>query len=231
MLFGEKYGDVVRMISVGDAYSRELCGGTHLHATGEIGLFMIVSESSIGAGLRRIEAVTGRGAETYVRERLKLLSDVAHHLQAQPPEIMAKLDALAVSLSAAQREIERLQREAAKAQIGSLLQHVQEVKGVKLLAVRVNANSNDALREMTDWLRDRMGSGIVVLGTVFGERPAIVAAVTPDLVGKGFHAGAIVKKAAALVGGSGGGRPDLAQAGGKDAAKLDEALKAVAGLV
>ena len=108
---------------------------------------------------------------------------------------------------------------------------MQEVKGVKLLAAHVDASSNDALREMTDWLRDRMGSGIVVLGAVLNDRPAIVAAVTPDLVGKGFHAGNIVKKVAALVGGSGGGRPELAQAGGKDASKLDEAMKAVAGLV
>jgi alanyl-tRNA synthetase len=231
MLFGEKYGDVVRMISVGDTYSRELCGGTHLHATGEVGLFIIAGESSVGAGLRRIEALTGRGAEAYVRERMGVLSDIAHRLQAQPSELTTKLDVLSLELSAAQREIERLQREAAKAQIGSLLQQVQDVKGARLLAARVNATSNDALREMTDWLRDKMGSGIVVLGTVIGERPAIVAAVTPDLVAKGFHAGNIVKKVAALVGGSGGGRPDLAQAGGKDAGKLDEAMRAVAGIV
>jgi alanyl-tRNA synthetase len=230
-LFGEKYGDVVRMVSVGDAFSRELCGGTHLHATGQIGLFVITSESSVGAGLRRIEAVTGRGAEAYVRERLGMLASVAHRLQANPAEIMPKLDALAAEFSAAQREIERLQRELAKGQIGALLQNVQEVKGVKLLAARVDATSNDALREMTDWLRDRMGSGIVVVGALLNERPAIVVAVTPDLIGKGFHAGNIVKKIAALVGGSGGGRPDLAQAGGKDASKLDAALQAVAGLV
>ncbi len=230
-LFGEKYGDVVCMVSVGDAFSRELCGGTHLHATGEIGLFVVMSESSVGAGLRRIEAVTGRGAEAFVRERLGMLADVAHRLQASPAEIMPKLDALSAEFSAAEREIERLQRELAKGQIAALLQNVQEVRGVKLLAARVDANSNDALREMTDWLRDRMGSGIVVLGALLNERPAIVAAVTPDLVSKGFHAGAIVKKVAALVGGSGGGRPDLAQAGGKDASKLDEALQAVAGLV
>jgi alanyl-tRNA synthetase len=231
MLFGEKYGDIVRMISVGDSFSRELCGGTHLHATGQIGLFLISSESSIGAGLRRIEAITGRGAEAFVRERLGLLASVAQRVQAQPHEIMTKLDVLAAEHSAAQREIERLQREAAKAQVGALLQQVQDVKGVKLLAARVSASSNDALREMTDWLRDRMGSGIVVLGAVLNERPAIVCAVTPDLVAKGFRAGDIVKKTAALVGGSGGGRPDLAQAGGKDASKLDEAIKAVAGLV
>ena len=231
MLFGEKYGDVVRMISVGNDYSRELCGGTHLHATGEIGFFIIVGESSVGAGLRRIEALTGRGAEAHVRENLDLLSSLARQLQTQPSELLVKLTVLMAELAAAQREIERLQREAAKAQIGSLLQQVQDVKGIKLLAARVNAASNDALREMTDWLRDRMGSGIVVLGTVLNERPAIVAAVTPDLVGKGFHAGNIVKKVAAVVGGSGGGRPDMAQAGGKDANRLDEALKAVAGFI
>jgi len=236
MLFGEKYGDVVRMISVGDDFSRELCGGTHLSATGQIGLFVLASESSIGAGLRRIEALTGRGAEAYVRERLGVLNDVAHRLQAQPGELMTKLDVLAAELGSAQREIERLQRDAAKAQIGALLQQVQEVnvrevKGVKLLAARVNAQSSDALREMTDWLRDRMGSGIVVLGAVLNDRPAIVCAVTPDMVAKGLRAGDVVKKVAALVGGSGGGRPDMAQAGGKDASKLDEAIKAVAELI
>ena len=134
-------------------------------------------------------------------------------------------------LSAAQKEIERLQREAAKAQIGALLQQVQDVKGVHLLAARVNASSNDALREMTDWLRDRMRSGVIVLGAVINDRPAIVAAVTPDLTAKGFHAGNLVRKVAALVGGSGGGRPDMAQAGGKDAGKLDEAISAVPGLL
>ncbi len=232
MLFGEKYGDVVRMISVGDAFSRELCGGTHVTATGQIGLFVLVSESSIGAGLRRIEALTGRGAETYVRERLSILNDVTRRLQAQPSEIMTKLDVLAAELSAAHREIERLQREAAKAQIAALLQNVQQVDvrdigGVKLLAARVNAQTNDSLREMTDWLRDRMGSGVVLLGAVMNDRPSLVCAVTPDLVARGVRAGDIVKRVAALVGGSGGGRPDMALAGGKDASKLDEAIRAV----
>jgi alanyl-tRNA synthetase len=231
MLFGEKYGDVVRMISVGDSFSRELCGGTHLRATGEIGLFLIASESSIGAGLRRIEALTGRGAEAHVRRHLGLLDDVARRLQAPPAEILAKLDVLQADLSVAQKEIERLQREAAKAQIGALLQQVQEVRGVRLLAARVNASSNDALREMTDWLRDRMQSGVIVLGAVINDRPAIVAAVTPDLTAQGFHAGNLVRKVAALVGGSGGGRPDLAQAGGKDPGKLDEAISSVPGLL
>jgi alanyl-tRNA synthetase len=231
MLFGEKYGDEVRMISVGDAYSRELCGGTHLRATGEIGLAIIAGESSIGAGLRRIEALTGRGAEAYLREKLALLEQIAARLQAPQSEITAKLDAQSADLAAAHKEIERLQREAAKAQVGDLLRRVQDVKGVKLLAARVEAPSNDALREMTDWLRDRMGSGVIVLGADMGGRPALVAAVTPDLVARGFHAGNIVKKVAAIVGGSGGGRPELAQAGGKDASKLDEAVRAVPGLI
>ncbi len=124
-----------------------------------------------------------------------------------------------------------MQREAAKQQVSALLQQTREVNGVKLLAAKVNASSGEALREMTDWLRDRMGSGIIVLGTVIGERPALVAAVTPDLVDKGYHAGTIIKKVAAYVGGSGGGRPEMAQAGGKDAGKLDEAIRAVPRLV
>ncbi len=231
MLFGEKYGDTVRMISVGDDYSRELCGGTHLHATGEIGFFVIVSEGSIGAGLRRVEALTGRIAEAHVRARLGVLDGVARELQAQPAEVEAKLAAVLADLDTAHKEIARLQREAAKAQVNALLGQVKDVQGVKVLAARVEAASGEGLREMTDWLRDRLGSGIIVLGSVINERPALVAAVTPDLVAQGYHAGNLIRKVAAIVGGSGGGRPEMAQAGGKDAAKLDEALKAVAELI
>jgi alanyl-tRNA synthetase len=229
-LFGEKYGDPVRLVQAGD-YSQELCGGTHLQRTGQIGFCLLLSESSVGAGLRRVEAVTGRGAEAYVRQRLALLDEAASRLQVTPDEVPGKLTLLLDDLTGARREIERLQREAAKGQVQALLAQVREVKGVKVLAAQVDATSMEALREMTDWLRDRLGSAVIVLGAVVGERPAFVAVVTPDLVARGYHAGRIAKEVAAITGGSGGGRPELAQAGGKDSSQIAAALARVPGLL
>jgi alanyl-tRNA synthetase len=229
-LFGEKYGDTVRLVQAGD-YSQELCGGTHLQRTGQIGFCLVLSESSVGAGLRRVEAVTGRGAAAYVRQRLTLLDEAASRLQVTPDEVPGKLTLLLDDLAGARKEIERLQREAAKGQVQALLAQVRAVKGVKVLAAQVDATSMEALREMTDWLRDRLGSAVIVLGAVVGERPAFVAVVTPDLVAKGYHAGRIVKEVATITGGSGGGRPELAQAGGKDSSQIAAALARVPGLL
>jgi len=229
-LFGEKYGDTVRLVQAGD-YSQELCGGTHLQRSGQIGFCLLLGESSIGAGLRRVEAVTGRGAAAYVRQRLALLDEAAARVQATPDEVPGKLTLLLDDLAGARKEIERLQREAAKSQVQALLAQAREVKGVKVLAAQVDATSMEALREMTDWLRDRLGSAVIVLGAVVGERPAFVAVVTPDLVARGYHAGKIVKEVAAATGGSGGGRPELAQAGGKDSSQLAAALGRVPGLL
>ena len=243
-LFGEKYGETVRMVTVGQQdepapgagyFSRELCGGTHLHRTGQIGFLKITSEGSIGAGLRRIEAVTGRGAEEYVNQRLALLDAVSEVLQATPEAVVAKAQALEANWTAARREAERLQRELAKQGLDALAAQVREIRGVRVLAARVEAPGFEALREQGDWLRDRLGSAIIVLGALVtgpdGDKPAFVALVTPDLVAKGYKAGDIVRKVAAATGGNGGGRPELAQAGGKDASKLDEALALVAGMV
>jgi alanyl-tRNA synthetase len=229
-LFGEKYGETVRLVQAGD-YSQELCGGTHLQRSGQIGFCLLLSESSIGAGLRRVEAVTGRGAAAYVRQRLALLDEAASRLQVTPDEVPGKLTLLLDDLAGGRKEIERLQREAAKGQVQALLAQVREVKGVKVLAAQVDATSMEALREMSDWLRDRLGSAVIVLGAVVGERPAFVAVVTPDLVARGYHAGRIVKEVAAATGGSGGGRPELAQAGGKDSSQLAAALGRVPGLL
>ncbi len=229
-LFGEKYGETVRLVQAGD-YSQELCGGTHLERTGQIGFCLLLSESSIGAGLRRVEAVTGRGAAAYVRQRLALLDEAASRLQVTPDEVPGKLTLLLDDQAGARKEIERLQREAAKGQVQALLAQVREVKGVRVLAAQVDATSMEALRETSDWLRDRLGSAVIVLGAVVGERPAFVAVVTPDLVAKGYHAGRIVKEVAAATGGSGGGRPELAQAGGKDSSQLAAALGRVPGLL
>ncbi len=233
-LFGEKYGDVVRAIRIGDPaapISQELCGGTHVRATGEIGAFYIVSESSVGAGLRRIEAVTGRGAQQYVAGRLGVLQQAAAVLDCPPDEVDRKAQTLLEQVQAAQKETARLRQALAKRDFERLLDQVQEVDGVALLAARVEAADAETLREMTDWFRDRRPSGVVVLGAVVDERPQLVAAVTPDLVARGVHAGELVKRVAQVVGGGGGGRPHLAQAGGRDASRLDEALAGAPTLV
>jgi len=217
-LFGEKYGDVVRAVKIGEPrVSAELCGGTHVSATGEIGLFHIISESSIGAGLRRIEAVTGRGAEAYFDERSSELQKAAESLDAE--------------LDKERKQRLVLERELAKKTAESLLPQAEVINGVTVLAVRVPSLPMPSLREMSDLLRDKLKSAVVVLGTVYEDKPAFLAAVTPDLVAKGYDAGKIVKQVAKVAGGSGGGKPGLAQAGGKDKKKLDEALKLVKSLI
>lgn len=229
-LFGEKYGDVVRMVET-SGFSRELCGGTHLRATGEIGAFYIVSESSIGSGLRRIEAVTGRGAQEYVRARLGILEKAATTLESTPDDLAQRVEALAQQWREAQREIADLRRQLSRFQARALLADVHKVGGIQVLAARVEAASMEGLRELSDYLRDQMGSGVIVLGAAIHDRPALVAVVTPDLVQRGLDATAIVRQVAKIVGGSGGGRPTLAQAGGHDLSRLDEALGRVEKIV
>jgi alanyl-tRNA synthetase len=233
-LFGEKYGDEVRVIKIGvpgEPFSQELCGGTHVHQTGDIGLFRIVSEGSVGAGVRRIEAVTGRGAQQLVQARLRVLDGAAAHLGSRPEEVDRAVLRLMGDLHDGQKEIAELRRQLARREFGALLRQVQEVSGVHVLAARVQANDMDTLREMTDWFRNQLGSVVIVLGAVIDGKPNFVAAITPDLVERGLKAGTVVKQVARVVGGGGGGRPTLAQAGGRDPDRLDEALALVPGVV
>ncbi|MFQ5341885.1 MAG: alanine--tRNA ligase [Anaerolineae bacterium] len=231
MLFGEKYGERVRMVAIDD-YSRELCGGTHLDRTGQIGEFVITSESSVGAGLRRIEALTGHGAERYVREHVELLEGVAATLGAQDlGEVKPRLSGLMSELKEQRREIDRLRKRVALHETESVLSQSVSLDGVTVLATRVEAADMAGLRERIDVLRDRLGSGVIVLGSVINDKPQLVASVTSDLVAKGLDAGGLVQQVAAVVGGGGGGRPTLAQAGGQDASKLNEALARVPDLV
>jgi alanyl-tRNA synthetase len=226
-LFGEKYGDEVRVLRVGwpgEPFSQELCGGTHVHETGEIGLFHIVSEESVGAGVRRIEAVTGRVAVELVEHQIGILKRTAAYLGGTPEEVDRKALGLLDELQSARKEIARLQERVARREFEALLDDVRVVAGVSLLSARVTAPSMEVLREMTDWFRDRLDSGVVALGTVLGERPALVVAVTPDLVERGVDAAKLVRGMAQIVGGGGGGKPALAQAGGRDPNRLDEAL-------
>jgi alanyl-tRNA synthetase len=217
-LFDEKYGDTVRVLKIGKPFiSAELCGGTHVSATGEIGLFQIVSESSIGAGLRRIEAVTGRGAEEYIGQRLA--------------EMQKASESLEVELDRERKRALALEREIARKTAESLLTQVEVVKGVKVLAARVPPARMEILREMSDIIRDKLKSAIVVLGTVYQDKAIFIAAVTPDLVEKGYDAKKIVEQIAAKTGGGGGGKASLAQGSGQFKDRLDEALKLVRGLV
>jgi alanyl-tRNA synthetase len=234
-LFGEKYGDVVRVIRTGwpdeKPVSMELCGGTHVGQTAEIGSLVIVSEGSVGAGLRRIEGLTGRGAQQFVQTRLKKLQNAAAYLKAAPDEIDRKVLEVMEQAQAIEKELAKARREAAKRDIESLLSDVTNVSGVAVLAAKVNALDSEMLREMSDWLRAKLGSGVVALGAVLGDKPNLLVAVTQDLIDRGLDAGKIVRQAAAHIGGGGGGRPNLAQAGGKDASKLGEALEAVKSIV
>jgi alanyl-tRNA synthetase len=230
-LFGEKYGDEVRVLTIGEGYSRELCGGTHVRATGQIGSFIVLSESSIGSGLRRIEAVTGRGAERYVRERFSLLEDAAEVLQSDVPDIRERADALMTQLRQQQKELARLRAEAATRGADALLSRVKEIGGMRVLASEVEVSDIESLRTMTDRFRERLGSAVVVLGSVINERPTFVVAITPDLVKKGLHAGKLAQAVARITGGGGGGRPGMASAGGKDVSMLGDALSQVEKLI
>jgi alanyl-tRNA synthetase len=225
-LFGEKYGEKVRMVSMGD-YSIELCGGTHVKSTSEIGLFKIVSESSIGAGLRRIEAVTGKNLINYLDVTLQNLSDAAALLKTSPQELSQKINELIERLKDREREIESLSQQAINAQIEDIFSKKVDLDGVEVIYSRVKAREMDDLRKMSDALRQKLKSGIIVLGSVSGEKVNFVASVSEDLTKKGYHAGNIVKQVASIAGGGGGGRRDFAQAGGKNPDKLDEALNSV----
>ncbi len=233
-LFTEKYGARVRVVKVGDParpFSQELCGGTHVERTSQIGLFHIVSESSVGAGLRRIEAVTGRGVGRLLQEGLGRLERTAAYLRVTPEQVDRKVLELLSERDAQQKEIERLRREIAQHDVEKLLQRVQSVEGVAVLAAQVQAANVDVLREMGDWLKDRLGTGVVVLGAAIDGKPSLIVMVTPDLVAKDYDATQIIRSIARIVGGGGGGRPTMAQAGGKDVSRLAEAIAQAPGMV
>jgi alanyl-tRNA synthetase len=232
-LFSEKYGDWVRVVKIGQEgeLSQELCGGTHLERTSQVGLFHIVSEESVGAGVRRIEAVTGHAAQQLAQERLGLLDRLSRLLHGPVEQLDRSLEALNADLQSAQREIARLRTELARQQTERLLTQVVQVEGVAVLAARVDGVAADTLREMSDWLRERLHSGVVVLATPVDDKPQMIAAVTEDLIGRGVHAGNLIRAVAKVVGGGGGGKPNLAQAGGKDLSRLSEALDQVPALV
>ena len=229
-LFGEKYGEKVRVVVVGDI-SKELCGGTHVAATGEIGLFKIVAESSIGSGLRRIEAVTGLAALDYANQREAMLEAAAQLLKTRPEELVSRLEQALNHSKELEKELAAVQLQQAKGVVQGLLQQVAEIKSVPMVAAAVEASDMDTLRSMADMVRDSLKTGVVVLGAVVGDKVNFVAMAGKEAVGRGAHAGNIVKEVSAAAGGGGGGRPEMAQAGGKNPEKLAEALGLVGSIL
>ena len=225
-LFGEKYGDEVRMVSIGD-YSRELCGGTHSHHTGDIGPFKIVSESSVAAGIRRIEALTGTGALEYIQQQEKTLKETAAVLRAAPQDLAVRLQKLLAHQKELEKEMERVKAQAMSRQFAPTGQDSREIDGIKVLSQKVSADNPKDLRVILDNLKDQIKSGVVVLGAESPDGKAmLICGVTKDLTDR-FHAGEIIKTLSAMVGGTGGGRPDMAQGGGPNSKVLQEALESV----
>ena len=222
-LFGEKYGETVRVVSMGD-FSVELCGGTHVANTSEIAAFKIISESGVAAGVRRIEALTGRGLMAYYDGLEHTVKEAASLVKAVPAELTEKLKHLLAELKSLQSENEALKSKAAKEALGDVMDQVITVKGVKLLAAKVTDVDMNGLRELGDQLKDKLGEGVIVLLSEAGGRVNIVAMATDGAQKAGAHAGNLIKGIAALVGGGGGGRPNMAQAGGKNPAGIDSAI-------
>ncbi len=231
MLFSEKYGDVVRMVQVGD-FSLELCGGTHVQSTGQIGLFQLTQETGTAAGVRRIEAVTGPGAEALVRDQKKILVDLSSQLGASTSELSDKVAHLIAHNRELEREVQSLRREQAGSEMDMLVSHAMNVNGVRVVAAEVSPPDMDGFRTMGDGLRDALGTeGVGVIGANLNGKASLLAVVTDDLIGQGVQAGNVVKAISQIVGGGGGGRPHLAQAGGKFPEKIGEALARVPDII
>ena len=229
-LFGEKYGDEVRVVSI-DTFSKELCGGTHVRHTGEIGPFVITSESSVASGVRRIEALTGTAAIARMMGQQQVVEEVGRDLKVSWTDLRDQVQGLRERIRQQERDIATLRGQLAGERTGDLLENALDVAGMRILAERIDVVSRDELRQVGDRLRDSMQSGVIVLGAVLEGKPALLAMVTPDVVGQGVRAGDIIREIAPEIDGRGGGRPELAEAGGKDPSGLDRALAAVVGVV
>jgi alanyl-tRNA synthetase len=224
-LFDEKYGDTVRVVMVKDV-SKELCGGTHTRASGDIGPFKIVSEAGVAAGVRRIEAVAGRHAyQAFKREEQSIL-EIAQLLKASDIDVVSRVEKLVAQAKSLEKELDRLKQKVQSSQAGDVVSEARLLDGVRVLAKRVDGMDPKELREFGDKLRDRLGSGILALGSAKEDKVSLIVMVTKDLT-KRFHAGQLIKDLAVILGGTGGGKPDLAQSGGKDPEKLDAALEAL----
>ncbi|NLN70277.1 MAG: alanine--tRNA ligase [Chloroflexi bacterium] len=228
-LFGEKYESIVRTVQIGDSdlLSYELCGGTHVDHTGDVGLFVITSEGSIAAGIRRIEAITGWQAYQFVRERMNILDEINTFLSTSPTETLSKVKNLQETLSSLEKEKEGLRHQLVGSAFDEVMEHLEHIEGISVLRTILPNADMDTLREMADKFRAKHPLGVAVLASDLGDKPILIAVVADELVKRRFHAGHLAQKVAKVIGGSGGGRPNLAQAGGKDASKLAEALDQV----
>ena len=222
-LFGEKYEEDVRVVSMGD-FSKELCGGTHVANTGNIVTFKIVSEGGVAAGVRRIEALTGDGVFAYYKDVEKKLAEAAKVAKATPANLVEKIEHMLAEMKAMQSEIESMKSKAAKDALGDVMDQVKEVKGVKLLATAVDGVDMNGLRDLGDQLKEKLGEGVIVIASNAGDKVNLIAMATDGAMAKGAHAGNLIKGIAALVGGGGGGRPNMAQAGGKNPAGIPDAI-------
>jgi len=223
-LFGEKYGDMVRVVKIGD-YSMEFCGGTHLSNTAEAGFVKVLGESGVAAGVRRIEALTGKAAINYYKDKEKTLNEIANSLKTSSGDAVKKVEGLTATVKEYEKEIEQLRGKLVSGSIDEAIEKAKEVKGFRVVTARFDALDMDGLRNSCDNIRNKMGSGVVVLASSFGGKVSFVAAATKDAVGKGVHSGNIVREVAKVTGGGGGGRPDMAQAGGKEESRINEALE------
>ena len=225
-LFGEKYGDSVRVVQMGD-FSTELCGGTHVANTGDIAVFKILSESGVAAGVRRIEALTGPGVFAYYKELEDRLLEAAKIVKATPANLTEKLTHLMAEVKQLSSENESLKSKAARESLGNVMDQVKEIKGVKLLAAKADGADMNGLRDLGDQLKEKLGEGVVVLASEKDGKVNLVAMATDSAMAQGAHAGNLIKGIAALVGGGGGGRPNMAQAGGKNPAGIPQAIAEV----
>ena len=236
--FGDRYGDVVRVVSMApeptsmeDVFSVEVCGGTHVSNTGQIGTLVVLGESSIGGGMRRIEALTGRAAEELFVQQTDRLEIISQRLQTSVVGLESRLNTFMQENEDLKRQLEGFQKTSLRGEAEDLLNNVQDIDGVKLVAGRTSADGADGMREIGDFLKDKLGSVVVALAAVVEGNPLLITMVTPDLVERGLHAGNIARETAKVMGGGGGGRPEMAQAGGKQPEKVDEALSSVPALV
>ena len=225
-LFGEKYGNVVRVVSVGD-YSLELCGGCHVASTSVIGLFKLVSESGIGAGTRRIEALTGNRPIVHSKKKRKYLVSAASLLKSNPKDIVTKIGSVLADMKELQRENESLSAKLGNSQLADIMASAQQIDDVTVISARVDVKDNNGLRQMMDEMKQKLSKGVIVLGAAADGKVMLVSGVTEDLKSGNYHAGKIVNHVATQCDGKGGGRPDMAMAGAKDVSKLDDALQSV----
>jgi alanyl-tRNA synthetase len=224
-LFGEKYGDSVRVVTMGD-FSKELCGGTHVSNTGSIMVLKIVSETGVAAGVRRIEALTAAGVFSYYSEIEDELNHAAKTAKTEPVNLAKRIETLQDEIKALQSENEKLKNKLAKDALGDVMDQVTEIKGVKLLAAKVPDVDMNGLRNLGDQLKDKLGDGVVILASAKDDKVNLIAMATDNAMAKGAHAGNLIKELSVLVGGGGGGRPNMAQAGGKNPAGMDAVVEA-----